>query len=170
MEDPKTQLNPRASMRYEIVARIEGAPETFDSITAAADYQVTNEACVPMKPISGVKIAPTKRIDLPLTAVGNSEYRTVVFADRLLDEDYFGKGICHWSLVASGIIAKKGKTEFSAAIFHDDIIAQGSDVRFYSKNLLTGTLDALDPSHGDRHAYADPSKTFSIGVDAKEMH
>jgi hypothetical protein len=168
MEDPKIQLNPRASMRYEIVARIEGAPDTFESITAAADYQVTNEACVPMKPISGVKIAPTKRMDLPLTAVGNGEYRTVVFADRLLDEDYFGKGTCHWSLVASGIIAKKGKTSFSASIFHDNIVNQAGEVTFYSMKALEGTVDILDTGSSDRHAYADAKNTFSIVVTAKE--
>lgn len=168
MEDPKIQFNPRASMRYDIVARIEGAPDAFDSIKASADYQVENEACVPMKPLSGVKVAPTKRIDLELASIGSGEYRTSVLADRLLDEDYFGKGTCHWSLVAVGIIAKKGKTTFSASIFHQSILNQASEVTFYSTNALNGTVGILDSGSNDKHVYADSKNTFSIAVGAKE--
>jgi hypothetical protein len=168
MEDPNIQLNPNASMRYEILIRIEGAPDTFDSIKAATDYQVTNESCVPMKPVSGVKVAPTKRIDLDLISIGHGEYRTVVFADRLLDDDYFGKGTCHWSLVASGIIAKKGGTAFSASISHENIVSQASEVTFYATNALRGTANILDTGSTDKHTYAEAKGTFSITLSAKE--
>ena len=167
MEDPKIKLNSNASMRYEIIARIEGSPVAFDGFSASVNYQVTNESCVPLTPVSGVKVAPTKRIELDVVPIGNNEYRMFVFTDRLKDEDYFGKGICHWSLVAASVIARKGETEFSAGIFQKDITTQSSVSTYFSKNALAGTVKILDSGSDHRGTYADASNTFAISLNAK---
>lgn len=170
MEDPKIELNSNASMRYEIIARIEGSPVAFDGFSASVNYRVTNESCVPMTPVSGIKVAPTKRIDLEVVPIGNNEYRMFVFTDRLKDEDYFGKGICHWSLDAASVIARKGETDFSAGIFQKDITTQSSGSTYYSKNALAGTMKVLDSGSDRLQNYADASNTFAISMAAKDAH
>lgn len=116
-----------------VTVRIEGASGTFDSIKAAADYQVSNEGCVPTAPISGGKVAPNKRVELSLAQATDGTYQTVVYVDQLMDEDYFGRGTCHWSPVAASVVAVKEKTRFSAGIFAEKILAKSSESTLLEK-------------------------------------
>ena len=166
-EDPKIQLKPNASVRYEITVNVEDLPGRFDTVAAFANYKVTNEACVPMTPVSGVKRAPIKRIDLDLLTVDEHTFKAEVFVDRLLDEDYFGRGVCHWSLVAATFTGTRGKTQFHSPLAQIPLTDQTTQTRFYSKKLLDGALDTVNPGLPEASSYGGPADTFRILMSSK---
>lgn len=164
MEDPKIQLNPNASMQYEITVNIEGLPGHFDKVAAFANYQVSNEGCVPITPISGVKIAPIKQVNLDIVPVSDVKFRISVFADRMLDEDYFGRGTCHWSMVATTFVGTKGRTSFVASLDLQQILARGYETTFYASKTFEGTIPISDTGFSSKHPPTDKSSTFSISL------
>lgn len=130
MQKPDIKDNPSSHLRYDVTVRIDQPPGPFDRIEGTADYRVSNDACVRLTPISGVTITPSRRIPRVLDPVGENVYRGELVADRLLDEDYFGKGVCHWSLVAAGVEAHIGKMDFAASLPMKDIAGHRPAVHY----------------------------------------
>ena len=171
MEDPKIELNPHPKMRYAVTVTFENAPGPFDSIEASVDYSVTDYSCVPEQPMSGARILPGKHLDLELRQVNATTYETEVYVDRLKDDDFFSKGICHWSEVSFSAIARRGRMTFMTPLPNFKYPAASTEVRYFSFSAYQrSTTDMLNTGNRDRNAYPDSSKTFSIRVDAKEMH
>lgn len=167
---PDIKVNPNPRMRYEITVEVKGAPGPFDRIEGVVDYRVANEACVPMTPVTGATVAPEKRVPISLTANGNGIYKGEIYADLLQDEDYFGKGICHWSVVAASANLFVKNVDFSAPLFRDDLLKGKSATRYYSnRSYATTHLDRVDVGEDDPAKYQDEAKaTFSITVRAEE--
>jgi len=168
MKRPDIKLNPSPRMRYEITAVVEGAPSHFEAVEGHADFKVTNEDCVPLTPITGATIVPEKKIPLTYDHVGENEYRAIVFLDQLQDEDYFGRGTCHWSVVAASIDLHHGATSFSPAIYHDDIVSQKKVVKYFSIKSYNGNGSGIDIGANVPTAYNNPSATFKITLRSAE--
>jgi len=168
--DPNIQLNPHASMRYELTFTIDDPAVVLEQIEAQGNYQVANEACVPMVPVSGVKKAPIKTLPLEVTALDRSTYRVTVFSDALRDEDYFGMGVCHWSFVAATLRGQVSGKALSSAVFSDDVYSGRPSTRYYSRAWLTGPAGGLTESGStSRETYRDPSNLFTIQAQAVEV-
>ncbi|WP_426702122.1 hypothetical protein ACPPVV_03660 [Rhodanobacter sp. Col0626] len=133
MKKPDIKKNPHPRMRYEITIKIEGAPGAFDSVTGFVQYRVANERCVPLQPVSGATVPPEDNIPLALTRVSDDEYRGTVYSDLLQDEDYYGLGVCHWSMVAVVTELKKGAVRFSPDLSSDELARQGSKTTYFWK-------------------------------------
>ncbi|MGE7136120.1 hypothetical protein ACQKIE_00615 [Luteibacter sp. NPDC031894] len=170
MNKPDVKLNPHPRMRYEITVQVEGAPGPFDRVEGVVDYRVANEACVPLTPVTGATVAPEKRVPIALTRTGDGVYKGEMFADLLQDEDYFGKGVCHWSVVAASANLFVKKVDFSAPLFRDDLFNGKYTTRYYSnRSYATTQLDRIDVGEADRAQYQDEARaTFSITVRAEE--
>jgi hypothetical protein len=169
-KQPDIKLNPNPRMRYEITVEVKGAPGPFDRAEGVVDYRVANEACVPMTPVTGATVPPEKRVPITLTAAGDGTYKGEIFADLLQDEDYFGKGVCHWSVVAASANLFVKNVDFSAPLFHDDLLKGKSTTRYYSnRSYATTHLDRVDVGEDERANYRDEANTtFSITVHSKE--
>ncbi len=161
-------------MRYDITLTIEGAPGPFDSVNGFVQYKVSNNHCVPLTPISGATLPPESRIPITFSRVSDKLYRGVIYTDLMKDEDYYGMGVCHWSVVAASADLKVKSAALSPAIFHDDIVAQKSDPTYFvnSDYLDAGAGGNARVASGNtnRAFYLPESRTdlFSITLAAKE--
>lgn len=176
MKKPDIKLNPNPRMRYEITATVKGAPGTFDSMGGHVDYKVVNPACVPLTPFSGATVEPQKALPVVYERVSDGVYKGVVYVDQVQDEDYFGLGVCHWSIVGVTADFHHGKVNFSPGIDVKDILAGADVVHYFSfksyenaqksyGNEDEGRIDIGDRS---KSAYDEPERTFSITLEAVE--
>lgn len=122
--------NPQPKQAYRITMRIENAPGPFASMTALAQYDVVNKECLrPPKENPGghTSSVPTADVEIPLQKVADNTYSGVIYADRMLDEDYNGRGICHWQLMQFRAHMKatgaEGETQFIPSILGDKIVS-----------------------------------------------
>jgi hypothetical protein len=175
MKNPDIKQKPHPKMRYEITMTIDGAPGPFDSITAFVQYKVSNDRCVPLTAISGATLPPERRFPIALTRVSDTVYKSVIYADLMEDENYYGLGVCHWAVVAASADMKIKGTSLSPAIFHDDIVAQKSVATYFVNSDYLDSSDANDQErlisgNTDRAFYQPASRTdlFSIALAAKE--
>jgi hypothetical protein len=176
MNTPDIKQNPHPRMRYEITVTIQDAPGPFDSINGDVQYGVANDDCVPLQPFSGAQLSPDKHVPLVFTRVSGNLYKATMYADLLLDEDYYGRGVCHWSIVGASADLRIKDGALSPAIFHDDIMAQKPVTTYFANGDY---LAATKKSSGDERAifgspnralYGSDSRTdlFSITLAAKE--
>lgn len=96
------RVNPSPKQAYRIRMVIENAPGPFAWKLGLAQYDVSNPECLrPPKDNPGGRSSPipTEDIEIPLTQVSENEYEALVYADYMLDEDYTGRGVCHWGLI-----------------------------------------------------------------------
>ena len=169
MKTPDIKLNPHPIKRYEITMTIEGAKGPFDSIETIAQYDIANDRCVPLTPGSGATIAPDKTIPIHMTKVGENAYRGEIYTDQLVDEDYYGKGVCHWQLTAFSGYLRVKKRMISTGIELDEVVAKKPATRFFSnQNFTNPALSGVDNGVGDRSTYKDPADTFSVTFTARE--
>jgi len=175
MKNPDIKQNPHPKMRYEITMTIDGAPGPFDSITAFVQYKVSNDRCVPLTPISGATLPPERRFPITFTRVSDTVYKSVIYADMMEDENYYGLGVCHWAVVAASADLKINGTSLSPAIFHDDIVAQKSVATYFVNSDYLESSGANDQGrvvsgNTNRAFYLPASRTdlFSIALAAKE--
>lgn len=131
MKTPDIKQNPNPKMRYEITMTIDGAPGPFDAISGFVQYKVANDQCVPLTEGSGATLAPEKSVPINLTRISDTVYKGTFYTDLLQDEDYYGRGVCHWAVVAATTALKVGKVGFSPDIFLDDIVAQKSITNYF---------------------------------------
>lgn len=70
-------------------------------VTAQVRYVVTNRgACVPLdhtRALGGYRPGIAHTISVPVDRIDQNTYEVRYFADYLKDEDYYGRGVCHWS-------------------------------------------------------------------------
>lgn len=169
MTQPDIKQNPNPKMRYEITATIDGAPGPFDRIHGIADYRVTNELCVPPTPVMGARIVPEKRAELEFHHDHGNVYRATVYLDLLQDEDYFGKGTCHWALMAAGIELDHATVTFSASLFHDDLLAGNAVPRYFAEaSYAKAQANRVDTGIADRTQFHGAGSLFSITMKAEE--
>ena len=167
---PKVLANNRPLMRYEFTVRVDGAPGPFDRVEAVADYRVKNEDCVSLTPVTGATVAPEKRMPLELLPSEKNVYKFEFFADRLQDQDYFHKGVCHWSIVAVSANLWNKNVNFSAPLFNEDLFAGRPVTRYYSNRSYSTTgLDRVDVGEANAAQYQNEADaTFSITLDARQ--
>jgi hypothetical protein len=169
MTQPDIKQNPNPKMRYEITATIDGAPGPFESIRGVADYRVTNELCVPPTPVMGARIVPEKRTAVEFRHDHGNVYRAAIYLDLLQDEDYFGKGTCHWALMATGIELTHATVTFSASLFHDDVLAGKPVPRYFAEGSYTkAQTQRIDTGIADRAQFHGAGNLFSITMKASE--
>lgn len=126
--DAMIKENPNPKQAYHIEMRIQNAPGPFGVVEGAAQYDVQNyEECGEINRVAGTVSRITVSPEIIWTPKGDGVYEAVVHADRMLDENYFGRGVCRWamteiraSLRATGA---KGETRFSPSIVAADVFA-----------------------------------------------
>lgn len=176
IKKPDINVNPHPKMRYEITLTLEGAPGPFDSVNGSAGYEVTNGACVPLTPFSGAKLTPHKNVPMSLSRVNDTTYTGDIYVDLLTDEDYFGQGLCRWSMRFVNFDLEIGNLAFAHSISLDDVLAGKPDARYFN-NLSYVSEDAKSPKsdhqrvssgNASRTQFKDPASTFSMTLSAKE--
>lgn len=175
--------NPNATQAYRITMTIKDAPGPFASMKALAQYDVVNPECLPppnSNPGGHTSPIPTKDVPIALTKVADGTYTGTIYADRMLDEDYHGRGVCRWKLIKARVhlVANgaPGETQFIPGITGEDVIALRKSTLYLAKDAYPRVSGVEDyPAFGreDRAAMGPEVKgadlftvTFESSKDA----
>ena len=165
MEEPKVQINPNPSARYRVHFTVDKTPKQFDAIDALVNYDIANEDCLPRDKFSGARRAPSGRIYATLEKAADGSTVANIATDGLLDEDYYGLGVCHWKFVAVSIRLHVDKLIYSTALFEADLKKENvTDRRFPLSGFSASDLEAIIPALSNRDDSADALSTFGIAI------
>ncbi|UPG91570.1 hypothetical protein L2Y96_07310 [Luteibacter aegosomaticola] len=165
---PMPHEKPSPARRYIVTISIDGMPSSFDSASARAFYQVTNDDCAPTMAISGTTEIPNTGLELHLTKVNGNRYTATFDLDPFLDEDYFGKGVCHWAFTSIGFTGIKGRRSFMASFNSDDLSGSGKAENYFAQGTLDDATKPLKIAGIKNSSIFGSNKTFKIDVTAKE--
>jgi len=175
--EPLRNLNPAPKQAYEIRVVLKDPPGPFAEVDAAAQYDVSNAAeCGEQQPLSGAipRISTNEKVQL--TRVSDTEFAGTVFVDQVLDEDYYGRGVCRWEFVEARVSLRESSdpmaTAFVAALEADAIEQGGSKPTFfweghYPKAEIDNYAEFGDPSL-DNVPDAQKSEFFVVEISAQQ--
>lgn len=96
---PEIRMNPNPVERYGVLMEIKNPPGPI-SVTSDAVYGMKNRgSCVPIdtrRSLGGSRPVFGESYALPVNLVSDASYEVTFYADALMDEDYYGKGVCYW--------------------------------------------------------------------------
>lgn len=177
---PHPNYNQAPKHRYEIALILSDPPGAFADLKGFANYEISDRTCLPPADnFQGVQNAPASlSIPIEFSASGPGRYVGVVSADALVDEDYYGHGVCHWRMSSSHVrltaTGASGDTEFIAAIPQESIQRGESLELYYLKQFYPRVIGTTLPDHGTK----DPAKQnpaipangwFSMSLSAKAL-
>jgi hypothetical protein len=172
LDDADIRLNHDPKHLYVLTIAIHDAPGSFDHAEAWASYEVQNPGCVPLTPFEGATITPTKTIPLELSRRADSSYIATMVLDQLVDQDYFGQGMCHWAFTGAGATFTSGVVSFNTYLGADDVTGERRSERFYSnRSYAMKDTEHSDSGNLHRNDFKEEAKqTFSITLGAKEKN
>jgi hypothetical protein len=137
--------NPNPQRAYRIVMEIENAPGPFASVEGSAQYDVVNEEeCGVFSAMAGGYNRETTNPPIRWKKLSETTYTTTIHVDLMLDEDYFGRGVCRWQLTeirgrlrATGA---EGETRFVPGISAEEI-RLGQALKLYFWNGFYPRID-----------------------------
>ncbi|WP_426400408.1 hypothetical protein ACN9M1_20575 [Ralstonia sp. R-29] len=137
--------NPTPKRGYEVTLEVHQPPGPFDGAARGwVLYRVGNSRCLPLTPLEGATLFPEKTIAFNVTRVSASVYRGTVFLDRLQDQDYYGLGICHWTINTLGIELLGNGVKFNTAMSGSELLAGKPVTTYYVVADYQGALDHAD--------------------------
>jgi len=140
---PQIRRNPKPTP-YEVTMTIENAPGPFGSIEGVMQYETRlNDLCLPdLGGMAGTRMRLKEHVPVALEKVGENTYRGIYYTDLLVDEDYYGLGVCRWSMIAARVVLRAGKEDgeanFFENIFFDDLVSKDRMKVYFWKGRYPG--------------------------------
>ncbi len=135
MQTHKFRLNPNPRRRYDIIMTIKDAPGPFGVVGLSAKYYA--DCWYVVDKFAGALAQPRYSISPEIRKLDEVTYVSTVYLDPLIDEDYYGNGICRWRLnaVSVGLMAtgSDGETRFSGHISLEKMIDKEPVVTYFWK-------------------------------------
>ena len=133
--EARFQLNPHPKQAYRLRIKINDAPGPLKLMgNFGVGYKAENCSYI-INRIEGAPANPEKNVETQVRQLGEFEYETVVYADAVLDEDYFGEGICHWRPDGFGVAFKATghpeETKFNFGDFLDNLIEKKTLTKYF---------------------------------------
>lgn len=173
--DIKERPDPRKA--YRIVMTIENAPGPFAMIEGSAQYDVINHnECGYIDPgtetISRINTHPP----IEWKPVGEGRYEATIYADLMLDENYYGRGVCRWKLTAANALLRatgaETETRFLPGISAQEITAGTSLTLHFAKMRYprSGMDDFADFGEAEPNKYKPEirDQLFTITMEPKD--
>jgi hypothetical protein len=175
MKSPDIKQNPHPTKRFELIVTVDDAPGSFDKVEAGVLFQVRNVDCVPNHPFTGGRDVPSTVRDFTLTRVDDRTWKGYFFKDLLQDEDYFGRGVCHWDVMSVGPDFQKHGMSFNPGLSLWNEPTQERETRYFKKkmyldssltNANAGSADSWPSDSEDVRKH--PDAFFPVTVAIKE--
>jgi hypothetical protein len=137
--------NPSPKRAYRIEMEIENAPGPFAVVQGAAQYDVTNEEeCGVFSAMAGGYNREVNHVALQWERLSDTTYATTVYADLMLEENYFGRGVCTWKFTHAnaslGATGAKAETMFQPDISAEEVrLSQVVKWYFWKERYLINT-------------------------------
>ncbi|UJB19996.1 MULTISPECIES: hypothetical protein [Lysobacter] len=163
---PDFKQNPHPKQVYQLTLTIANAPGPFASVEGFMQFDVGTPECLPSPNENGGHLWPTPTETIPFvwTRVSDTQYTGVVYIDGMIDEDYYGRGVCRWKLIQAIADLKatsaKGDTRFMPNIHPDKLEAHQAE--------KTYLLRAAYPRHPE--AASEEPLSFGLTDRSKMMH
>ncbi|HEY5971958.1 MAG TPA: hypothetical protein VIT22_08285 [Pseudoxanthomonas sp.] len=175
---PQIRRNPHPTA-YEITMTIENAPGPFGSIEGFMQYDTgLDNPCMPdLGGMAGTRMRLSESIPVKYEKIGENKYRGIVYTDLLMDEDYYGLGVCHWSMIAARVDLRAGvttgETTFFENIFHDDLVSKDRmKVYFWNGHYPKEAIDSLNVPGEDKIEKFKPEvrdDLFSLAFEIRKV-
>lgn len=163
--------NPSPKQGYRITVAFPDAPGPFAVAKAKALYgpDITDPGCHNDPTALAPKSAGWQFIPLQLTRHSATEYSTVVYLDRFQDEDYYGRGVCHWkqtelrfSFMATGAA---GETEFATYILGPKNFPSQQTLVTYADKSAYPRFQGDNPPNSFSNGEAIPENEWQVKSD-----
>lgn len=144
---PDFKQNPRPKQIYQLTLTIANAPGSLASVEGVMQFDVVTPECLPPPKENGGMPWPVPTHNFPITwtRISDTEYTGLVYIDGMLDEDYYGKGMCHWKLIQARADLKatgaNGETRFMPNIEPDKLLAQQAQTTYFLKEFYPRNPD-----------------------------
>lgn len=154
---PDFKQNPQPKQAYQLTLTIANAPGPFGSVEGFMQFDVSTPECLPPPDENGGHLWPTPTETIPFvwTRVSDTEYTGVVFIDGMIDEDYYGRGVCRWKMMQARAALKatgvNGETRFVPNIHPEKLLAQQAETAYLLKQFY--------PRDADIENYAEYGQT-----------
>jgi hypothetical protein len=153
---------PNPQQAYRIVMTIENAPGPFALVEGSARYDAINEQeCGKLSTTPGAEGIASHVQTQPLVKMeklSETSYATTVYADLMIDEDYFGRGVCQWAFSYMAALLRatgdERETRFLPSISAEEIAAGQAVVWYFWKGRYPRSQSDDFPSSG----YTDPNE------------
>ncbi len=184
---PLRKLNPTPTQAYEVRVTLANAADLssaadgkspFTLVEGVAQFDASNAArCGRSNALSGNVPTMSSHEPFELSRVSATEYVGTVHVDMLLDEDYYGRGVCHWTLTEARVVVRAlmdiADTRFVAALPAGKLIAADSQTRYFWKGYYPRFEQGQFADYGRLQLDAVPvnrrSEFFSITLTARKM-
>ena len=115
---------------------IKDAPGPFGHVGFGAQYDAPDCMYWSNK-FAGTTSSAMRILKLPIKKLDDTTYVATVYLDAMLDEDYYGDGVCHWQLTSvTGGLKATGtdvETGFGADISPETVVTQKSVLKYFRK-------------------------------------
>ncbi|WP_115554539.1 hypothetical protein [Xanthomonas arboricola] len=158
--DPVYRKNPNPTQAYRITMTIEDAPGPFAWISGTAFYQMTNhKQCTPIEPIAGVwSKSDEDGIPIHFERLDASTYTGTIYADGMVDADYYAKGVCRWELTSVDVslkaTGKHEETRFQPGLYKDKLLSGTPSATYF----WSGGYPNDEMSNYPDSGHSDPSQ------------
>ncbi len=179
-EGPTIEIkeHPQPKLAYQLTMVIEHAPGPFGMVEGSAQYNVVNhKACGQRNPASGTRSRIGTHPELHWKPIADNTYVTTVYPDLMVDEDYYGNGICRWTLTAGSALLRatgaQTETRFLPGISAADILAEKTVTLYfwaggYPRSGMENYPD-FGKSTPDKFGENIRDQLFTISLTAKEV-
>ena len=170
--DPKNpKKNPHPVKRYEVTATAD-APGPWDAVSGTVFFDVINKECVPRDSFTGGQNVPNTGYNFEMIRVDDKTWKGYFYRDALIDEDYFGQGLCHWDETGAGARFIAHGISFNSNDLLSVFLGEGQQVNYFKKNFYTDHSSSITSVPGfssvNPQFVQNPEAFFSITVNVKE--
>ena len=163
--EARFKLNPEPKQAYRVRIKINDAPGPMKLVSDLNIGYIAPNCSYVISRLAGARANPEKKVSSKIDQIGQDEYESIFYLDAVLDEDYFGKGVCHWQTDGFGFAFKaSGKleeTRFSFGDFVEDLLKKKTMTKYYWK----GAYPYLRKEDGTIY---DDGNTVSFGADSPD--
>ncbi|CAM3993449.1 Lipoprotein [Bordetella tumbae] len=144
---PLRKLNPTPTQAYEIRLTLSNASDLsstadgkspFTVVEGTVQFDASNGArCGKSNALSGHVPSLSSHEPFRLSRISATEYVGTIYADMLLDENYYGREVCHWTLTEARVALRArpdiADTRFVAGLPAKKVLAGGTQARYFWK-------------------------------------
>ncbi|MDH2052030.1 hypothetical protein [Achromobacter marplatensis] len=168
---PLRKLNPAPTQAYEIRLTLANASDLssaadgkspFTVVEGTVQFDASNGArCGKSNALSGHVPTLSSHEPFRLSRISATEYVGTVYADMLLDEDYYGRGVCHWALTEARVALRAradiADTRFVAGLPAKEVLAGATQARYFWKGYYPRFENGQHSDYGRSQLNAVPA-------------